>query len=75
MIGAVVIVVGLYLVLWGKSKDNPPPKLIEQVLVPTIEEHVTTKNGTPKIQNQELVAIEVEDPKMNLSEGTKHSMT
>ncbi|KAI4302385.1 hypothetical protein MLD38_038136 [Melastoma candidum] len=32
VIGALVIVVGLYLVLWGKSKDEPPETLpVEQV--------------------------------------------
>ncbi|PON75296.1 Plant-drug/metabolite exporter [Parasponia andersonii] len=57
VIGAVVIVVGLYMVLWGKSKDKPPSVPIEKDLAATTDEQMTTKNETTKTQNQELVAI------------------
>ncbi|XP_062087354.1 WAT1-related protein At2g39510-like [Humulus lupulus] len=80
VIGAVVIIIGLNMVLWGKSKDKPyQAGPIEQVLAPTTYEHKTNENVSfneaTKAQNylQELVSIEVKDhPKTNLSElGTK----
>ncbi|XP_062092717.1 WAT1-related protein At2g39510-like [Humulus lupulus] len=75
VIGAVVIIFGLYMVLWGKSKDKPRSKQIEQILAPTRVEHDLTTNkksgAHTKISNQELVVIEVEDPDTNLSTGTK----
>ncbi|PON49456.1 Plant-drug/metabolite exporter [Parasponia andersonii] len=73
VIGAAVIVVGLYMVLWGKSKDKLPSELIEQVLAPTTDEHKTTENETTKsIHNPEIVSIEVvEDPKTNLFKEPK----
>ncbi|PON62316.1 Plant-drug/metabolite exporter [Trema orientale] len=76
VIGAVVIVVGLYMVLWGKSKDKPPSEPMEQVSAPRIEEHVITDSETTtKIPNEEPVVIEVKDLEMNPSEGTKHGTT
>ncbi|PON91447.1 Plant-drug/metabolite exporter [Trema orientale] len=58
VIGAVVIVVGLYMVLWGKSKDKPPSEPIEKDLAATTDEQMTAKNETIRTQNQELVAID-----------------
>ncbi|KAK6779331.1 hypothetical protein RDI58_021515 [Solanum bulbocastanum] len=42
VLGAVVIVVGLYIVLWGKSKDHKSPSINEQV-IPTQEMTHETK--------------------------------
>ncbi|KAJ8538361.1 hypothetical protein K7X08_014901 [Anisodus acutangulus] len=42
VLGAVVIVVGLYIVLWGKSKDRKSPSIDEQV-IPTQEMTHETK--------------------------------
>ncbi|XP_059305642.1 WAT1-related protein At2g37460 [Lycium ferocissimum] len=42
VLGAVVIVVGLYIVLWGKSKDHKSPSLDEQT-IPTQEMTHETK--------------------------------
>lgn len=42
VLGAVVIVVGLYIVLWGKSKDQKSPSIDEQE-IPTQEMTHETK--------------------------------
>jgi drug/metabolite transporter (DMT)-like permease len=55
VIGAVVIVVGLYLVLWGKSKDQTGDS---EKVVPTAQ-NMATKNERIVASNQELVAIDV----------------
>lgn len=42
VLGAIVIVVGLYIVLWGKSKDHKTPSIDEQA-IPTQEMTHETK--------------------------------
>ena len=53
--GAVVIVVGLYLVLWGKSKDQPGDS---DNVVPTAQ-NMATMSERIIASNQELVAIDM----------------
>ncbi|PON75298.1 Plant-drug/metabolite exporter [Parasponia andersonii] len=43
VVGAVIIVAGLYMVLWGKSKDKPPSELSNKVLSPA-DEYMTVMN-------------------------------
>ncbi|PON75297.1 Plant-drug/metabolite exporter [Parasponia andersonii] len=57
VIGAVIIVVGLYMVLWGKSKEYLPSETCEKVLALT-DEHITAMDENMKISKQELVAID-----------------
>ncbi|PON91448.1 Plant-drug/metabolite exporter [Trema orientale] len=57
VIGAVIIVLGLYMVLWGKSKDYLLSETSEKVLAPT-DEHITAMDENMKISKQELVAID-----------------
>ncbi|KAA3464279.1 WAT1-related protein isoform X1 [Gossypium australe] len=64
VIGAIVIVVGLYLVLWGKSKDQTSSNQDIQMegsndlkMIPTIDE-------TTKVSNQELVVLDLTSNKV-----------
>ncbi|KAL9267381.1 WAT1-related protein [Drosera capensis] len=46
VLGAIVIVLGLYLVIWGKSKDyDSPPKVIDEKIASDVELGNTTKDG------------------------------
>ncbi|KAG4202657.1 hypothetical protein ERO13_A05G350600v2 [Gossypium hirsutum] len=64
VIGAIVIVVGLYLVLWGKSKDQRSSNQDIQMegsndlkMIPAIDE-------TTKVSNQELVVLDLTSNKV-----------
>lgn len=46
MIGAIVIILGLYLVVWGKSKDYDTP-------TPIVKEHILPSTQTTEINNKE----------------------
>ncbi|KAK4730667.1 hypothetical protein R3W88_023655 [Solanum pinnatisectum] len=61
VVGAVVIVVGLYIVLWGKSKDHKSPSIDEQT-IPTQEMTHETKIDKENL-SQTVIHI-------NLSRGT-----
>ncbi|KAL3327476.1 hypothetical protein AABB24_035255 [Solanum stoloniferum] len=61
VLGAVVIVVGLYIVLWGKSKDHKSPSIDEQA-IPTQEMTHETKIDKEHL-SQTVIHI-------NLSRGT-----
>ncbi|XP_042482598.1 WAT1-related protein At2g39510-like [Macadamia integrifolia] len=52
VIGAIVIAIGVYLVVWGKSKDPKPSSVILDELPAEI-----TGNGEKKNHDKELVAI------------------
>ncbi|PON91449.1 Plant-drug/metabolite exporter [Trema orientale] len=47
VVGAVIIVIGLYMVLWGKSKDKHPAELSNKVLSPA-DEHLTVMNESDR---------------------------
>ena len=49
--------IGLYMVLWAKSKDEPPPELSKKALAPT-NEHLAATNENMNALNTELVAID-----------------
>ncbi|XP_050250391.1 WAT1-related protein At2g39510-like isoform X2 [Quercus robur] len=57
IIGAVVIVVGLYMVLWGKSKDQLGSRSDNDRIVPTKQNMATNERTTTSKQN--FVAIDV----------------
>ncbi|KAK4579076.1 hypothetical protein RGQ29_028947 [Quercus rubra] len=57
IIGAIVIIVGLYLVLWGKRKDQPGLKSDNEEVVPTA--NMATMNERVTTSNQEFMAINV----------------
>ncbi|XP_050250392.1 WAT1-related protein At2g39510-like [Quercus robur] len=57
IIGAIVIIVGLYLVLWGKRKDQPGLKSDNEEVVPTAD--MATMNERVTTSNQEFMAINV----------------
>ncbi|KAB2034221.1 hypothetical protein ERO13_D04G062000v2 [Gossypium hirsutum] len=64
VIGAIVIVIGLYLVLWGKSKDQTSSNHEIQTegsndlkMIPAIDE-------TTKVSNQELVVLDLTSNKV-----------
>ncbi|MBA0697594.1 hypothetical protein Goari_021129 [Gossypium aridum] len=64
VIGAIVIVIGLYLVLWGKSKDQTSSNQEIQTegsndlkMIPAIDE-------TTKVSNQELVVLDLTSNKV-----------
>ncbi|XP_030489207.2 WAT1-related protein At2g39510 [Cannabis sativa] len=64
VIGAVIIVVGLYMVLWGKSKDKPPSEITEKDLpttTTTTDEQIIVKIETTKTRNQELSVVATDD--------------
>ncbi|XP_062087378.1 WAT1-related protein At2g39510-like [Humulus lupulus] len=55
VIGAVIIVLGLYMVLWGKTKDHLPSETSEKVST-TIDEHIIVMNENLKVSKQDNVA-------------------
>ncbi|XP_039047270.1 WAT1-related protein At2g39510-like [Hibiscus syriacus] len=55
VIGAIVIVIGLYLVLWGKSQDQPLSSLIIETKEPNDLKIISAIDGITKVSNQELV--------------------
>ncbi|KAJ9175677.1 hypothetical protein P3X46_014210 [Hevea brasiliensis] len=58
VIGALAIVIGLYLVLWGKSKDQSPLTSTNDKVAATTAE-MDTINESFETSNQEFVAIDV----------------
>ncbi|XP_039016392.1 WAT1-related protein At2g39510-like [Hibiscus syriacus] len=64
VIGAIVIVVGLYLVLWGKSKDqkmssDSTDDTKEQTPIGGETQMATTNEATTPISNQDFVALDL----------------
>nr|XP_023879246.1 WAT1-related protein At2g39510-like [Quercus suber]POF27211.1 wat1-related protein [Quercus suber] len=58
VIGATIIVAGIYLVLWGKSQDQLGLKSGGEKVVPTAQ-NMATMNGRITTSNQEFLAINV----------------
>ncbi|EXB65303.1 hypothetical protein L484_025382 [Morus notabilis] len=58
VIGAILIVVGLYMVLCGKSKDHLLSESSNQVLETRNEHYLTVLSEDKKISSQEFVAID-----------------
>lgn len=58
IIGAIVIVAGLYMVLWGKSKDQLGSRSDNDRVVPTTQ-NMATMNERTKTSKQKFVAIDV----------------
>lgn len=58
VIGAVLIVVGLYMVLSGKMKDHLISESSNQVLEPKNEHYSTVLSENKKISSQEIVAVD-----------------
>ncbi|EXB65302.1 Auxin-induced protein 5NG4 [Morus notabilis] len=58
VIGAVLIVVGLYMVLSGKSKDHLISESSDQVLETKNEHYSTVLSENKKISSQEIVAVD-----------------
>uniref|UniRef100_A0A7N2MEY5 WAT1-related protein n=2 Tax=Quercus lobata TaxID=97700 RepID=A0A7N2MEY5_QUELO len=56
VIGATIIVAGIYLVLWGKSQDQLGLKSGGEEVVPTAQ-NMATMNGRITTSNQEFLAI------------------
>lgn len=57
MIGAIVIILGLYLVVWGKSNDynSPTSPITEEIISPA---KVTAEsNGKEEHSNHEVITI------------------
>ncbi|XP_023904753.1 WAT1-related protein At2g39510 [Quercus suber] len=65
VIGAVVIVVGLYLVLWGKSKDQLESTSDSDNVVLTAQ-NMDTMNERKTTSKQEFLAIDVKSTKSTL---------
>ncbi|KAL4621217.1 hypothetical protein ACB092_06G211900 [Castanea dentata] len=58
VIGAIIIFVGLYLVLWGKSKDQLGSKSDNEKIIPTAQ-NVATMDERIITSNQEFMTINV----------------
>ncbi|KAK7843827.1 wat1-related protein [Quercus suber] len=58
VIGAIIIFVGLYLVLWGKSKDQLGSKSDNEKILPTAQ-NVATMDERIMTSNQEFRTINV----------------
>ena len=58
VIGAIIIFVGLYLVLWGKSKDQLGSKSDNEKIIPTAK-NVATIDERIMTSNQEFMTINV----------------
>ncbi|KAG6765320.1 hypothetical protein POTOM_029351 [Populus tomentosa] len=59
VIGAVVIVTGLYLVLWGKSKDQPPSDSSDGKAEAIVTQTATEMQERTETVDQEFVAIDI----------------
>jgi hypothetical protein len=59
VIGAVVIVTGLYLVLWGKSKDQPPSDSSDDKAEAIVTQTATEMQEKTETVDQEFVAIDI----------------
>ncbi|XVE99519.1 hypothetical protein REPUB_Repub03eG0206000 [Reevesia pubescens] len=59
VIGAVVIVLGLYLVLWGKNKDQMSSDSDTKKETPSSGETMATNNETAETSNQDFVLLDV----------------
>ncbi|KAH8501586.1 hypothetical protein Peur_043271 [Populus x canadensis] len=59
VIGAVVIVTGLYLVLWGKSKDQPPSDSSDDKAEAIVTQTATEMQERTETVDQEFVAIDI----------------
>lgn len=60
VLGAVVIVTGLYLVLWGKSKDQPPSNSSHDKAAEIATKTSTeTQEMTVAGSTQEFVAVDI----------------
>jgi len=59
VIGAVVIVTGLYLVLWGKSKDQPPSDSSDDKAEAIVTQTATEMHERTETGDQEFVAIDI----------------
>lgn len=57
--GAVVIVTGLYLVLWGKSKDQPPSDSSDDKAEAIVTQTATEMQERTETVDQEFVAIDI----------------
>ncbi|XP_061985347.1 WAT1-related protein At2g39510-like [Populus nigra] len=57
--GAVVIVTGLYLVLWGKSKDQPPSDSSDDKAEAIVTQTATEMQERTETGDQEFVAIDI----------------
>ncbi|KAL4621219.1 hypothetical protein ACB092_06G212100 [Castanea dentata] len=60
-IGAIVIIVGLYMFLWGKSQDQPLNSGAEKVV--TTAQNMATADERMMTSNQEFMAINVTSAK------------
>ncbi|EOY18238.1 Nodulin MtN21 /EamA-like transporter family protein [Theobroma cacao] len=67
VIGAIVIVIGLYLVLWGKSKDQPSSNLDVDV-EPSSDQKMTAMDETKVGPNQDYVVLDVTSNRVNPSD-------
>ncbi|CAK9323751.1 unnamed protein product [Citrullus colocynthis] len=71
IVGAVVIIIGLYLVLWGKTKDQPSILKSECDKITPCEQQMITANDEaskttmPVRSSQEFVALDVEKEERN----------
>ncbi|KAK8593295.1 hypothetical protein V6N13_043100 [Hibiscus sabdariffa] len=64
VIGAIVIVIGLYLVLWGKSQDQPLSNLSIETKEPNDLKMISAIDGVTKVSNQELVVLDLASNKV-----------
>ncbi|XWS07796.1 hypothetical protein CRYUN_Cryun41cG0021500 [Craigia yunnanensis] len=59
VIGAIVIVLGLYLVLWGKSKDQLSSDSDTNKAAPSSGEPMATTSETAKTSGQDFILLDV----------------
>ncbi|XP_024021533.1 WAT1-related protein At2g39510 [Morus notabilis] len=60
VIGAAVIVAGLYMVLWGKSKDEPTSESIGKRVLASENEHMTEMNENISTSKRDLLVVAVD---------------
>ncbi|KAK8672243.1 hypothetical protein V6N13_110616 [Hibiscus sabdariffa] len=64
VIGAIVIVIGLYMVLWGKSQDQPLSDLSIETEESNDVKAISAIDGITKVSNQELVVLDLASSKV-----------
>ncbi|KAE8735161.1 WAT1-related protein [Hibiscus syriacus] len=64
VIGAIVIVIGLYLVLWGKSQDQPLSSLSIETKEPNDLKIISAIDGITKVSDQELFVLDLASNKV-----------
>ncbi|XP_076888461.1 WAT1-related protein At2g39510-like [Bidens hawaiensis] len=68
VLGAVVIVIGLYLVIWGKMKDEGPPNSkCDPNEFPSVDQQIPVSISSTKLGKQDNDRVDIEMPSIDVT--------